>query len=1713
MKKIFGFRSKGPSPLGPSARPRNNCVGFGRESASGAHMPRYHIHDKDMGKIHKAASVGDVAKVQHILILGKSGVNDRDKKDRTALHLACAYGHPEVVTLLVERKCEIDACDGESSTALIKAVQCQEEECATILLEHGANPDVMDSRGNTALHYAVLSENTSIAAKLLAHNANMEAKNKDDLTPLLLAVKENKQHIVEFLVKKKTSCHAVDQLGSNRQLFEYDGKRQKTSENSNPVDNGSEDESLSRSSHKPDPADSWPSSDEDDYSFDTKNVPKINLTELWAAAQQSKKNQTKCGIENLENSSLFDNSNSNSEHEDAVEIGPGTSAGVRTSSPSCPSPEPVEGATEPAIGREENGTDIVESASQENDTDIVESTSQENGAEIVESASQENGANIVERASQEQPNHSNLAYASGWHKSNKSEMMTALGLGEDEDEESPWDSESISDSVSLKGVDRFYGAADPTGQTRVHGQVEDVTYIPSCMSGSRNFKMAKLEESRNVGIPVAHKETLRKYPVMEPSIKKPDPVLNKTAGMKDVQTFRSEPDLEEQKRLGGSEDSQRKVEEKRKYKNNEAKLSGSLYSGAADSVENGVNQQSGKADDQQFPVKGDKEHDRGPPLLMKEMKKKENEKCVSRESVTMPMTEKPGSPPGGPLHLQDGSSLSDTDQSETRPTKKASIKNNKVKKQVAAVDDLDDLNELSETASEDCELQCPDYESVLCEIEHLRMECRDIVSLLKIRDAVYSYKRLIEFKRSHCELLTGKLKRMENKFKELQKEVSETKEVRSLLEHEKAEWEQELSSLRFALKQEEEKRRSADLLSEKTMEQLRRKDEQYQSEVEGKQQLEVSLRTLDMELKTVRNHLNQVLEERNEIQRQLSQEQNARMLQDGILANHLCKQKEIEMAQKRMTSEVSVSHEKEKDLLHKNQRLQDEIAMLRLEMDTVKSHNQEKEKKYLEDIKTANEKSDKLQRTIKLNEETFTKTIFQYNGQLNNLKTENTMLSSKLENEKQNKERLETDVESFRSRLASAMHDHAEIQASKRDLEIAFQRARDEWLRLQDKMNFDLSNLRDNNEILSQQLSKTEKKLNSLEIEFHHTKDALREKTLALKHVQRDLNQTQCQMKEVEHLYQDEQGKVNKYMGKQESIEERLSQLQSENMLLRQQLDDASNKADSKDKTIVNIQDQFHDMLGRLQAEGQKHRLMLEDRNKELVSECSHFKERLCQYENEKAEREVVVRRLQQELADTLKKQSMSEASLEVSSRYRSNLEDEARDLKKKLGQLRSQLQEAQDQHREAVQHAEKMQDHLQKLELENSNFKITIKNQSEKIEQLQENLSSVNLSEEDKEKLKKLAEVKESLECTLEQEQKRNDALEEELRGFKELLKKTKKELSEHENRELNRHQDIKNSQFEMDIPVNMLIKKIDDLTSKLETTSSKCLHLGKKNQVLQQELLLMKTIQKKCVKLEKNKRKLEQEVDSLRSHMEKNMVEHSQLQQYRREVEEQARQDLVEKLKQVNLFLQAQAASQENLEQLRESSNASVRSQMELRIKDLESQLSRMKSQEDFDKIELEKYKQLYQEELRVRKSLSSKLNKTNERLEEASTKLLLEEQQNRSLLSSLSTRPIVECPCVGGLHNSLVFNRTLIPRENIVIPTSSLQPSNKRMEIYLTKMHQELEKSINRELKEAAAELESEFCRVSPLGSATKPGQDLLSEASQEYIDILKKKYTIC
>lgn len=84
MKKIFGFGSrKGESPLGSLTSRQRTGVGVRPETDNRVTLgPGYHIRDKDLGKIHKAASVGNVRKVQRILLLRLNGLNDRDRMNR-----------------------------------------------------------------------------------------------------------------------------------------------------------------------------------------------------------------------------------------------------------------------------------------------------------------------------------------------------------------------------------------------------------------------------------------------------------------------------------------------------------------------------------------------------------------------------------------------------------------------------------------------------------------------------------------------------------------------------------------------------------------------------------------------------------------------------------------------------------------------------------------------------------------------------------------------------------------------------------------------------------------------------------------------------------------------------------------------------------------------------------------------------------------------------------------------------------------------------------------------------------------------------------------------------------------------------------------------------------------------------------------------------------------------------------------------------------------------------------------------------------------------------------------------------------------------------------------------------------------------------------------------------------------------------------------------
>uniref|UniRef100_A0A663F3W0 Ankyrin repeat domain-containing protein 26 n=2 Tax=Aquila chrysaetos chrysaetos TaxID=223781 RepID=A0A663F3W0_AQUCH len=1205
---------------------------------------------------------------------------------------------------------------------------------------------------------------------------------------------------------------------------------------------------------------------------------------------------------------------------------------------------------------------------------------------------------------------------------------------------------------------------------------------------------------------------------------------------------------------------------------------------------------------------------------------KKNKRQTSKQKANQQMS----TSSGNNFQVLDDSTFSETSQDEGRPAAKTGSEKNKVSIQMDVTDDLD-LTHSSDTSSEDVELPTSTYKEAMLLLEQLSVDHTGSAILLKIQNILLEYEQIIEHEKNRYTAVWREVRKLESEKEESQLIVEETQDLKSILAHQELEWKSDIQSLKFTLKQEEEKRLRVETLYEKTREKLRRKEDQYCKEMEEKQQLELHSRNLETELLTLRKLLKQVEEERDETQRQLSQEKSARALQEGILNNHLWRQKELEEETRRTIGKNSEESdtEREKDLLYKNQLLQDEIAMLRLELDQVRLRHQEEEGKYLEENETLKEKNEDLKKELKLNEEALTQTVFQYNGQLNLLKTESAVLTSKLEQTKESKDRLETEIESFRSRLNTTVQELERHQSSKSDVERTFQRERDEWLRLQDKLHRDLSDGRETNKSLSQQLSKAESKANSLENELHQLKQTLREKTLLLEMTQKELSQAQCQAKECDHARQLEKDQVSKLIIKQESMQERLAQLQSENLLLRQQLEDMQNKGIIKEKVVNDVQDRFNDIFNKLRADTEKQVYLVEERNKELNAKCTDLREQVFKYETDKVEREGMVRQLQQELADALKKQSMSEASLEVTTRYRSDLEEDKLRLQKELEKVKTKLRELEEQHlqsehcvrdlktaldnkeREVIASTQKLQDlllassgtnatikqleeHVQRLEIENARLEATVQQQNNRIEALQKDLQAsasvhnrledsitslqtaqaaaedhlhqqmqkqnvlpltskdshsmweehlksrshleervaqldrekaelLEQCETERKKVKKLVELKRPVELRLDQEMKRNIELQKDYKRLKKLLSRATKNLRAYEEREmesqLNLQGEMKNRYSETVNEVGRLRTKVGELSQQLERESKKCMQLEAQNQDLREEL---STVRGNHEKLEKSKCQLKEEVANLKHHLETNMVDRSQLEQYKREMEERAGQEIRQKLQEVNLFLQTQAASQDRSEQIRGSHLASLRNQLQDRIRDLECALDRIKNREQ-DSIlqkesmqaEVERYKELYLEEVKIRRRLADKLERANERLAEANAKLLQERHRSRPFMASSivsggpAASPVLYSTEVGPLGNHLALNRSLSLGGSFLSQTGNALSSRNRVEAYVAKVRRELDEKITKELEEATAELET-----GSTGSSRNVhvDQDPLSRAIQEYRDVLTKNYLI-
>ncbi|XP_005728276.1 ankyrin repeat domain-containing protein 26 isoform X4 [Pundamilia nyererei] len=1196
---------------------------------------------------------------------------------------------------------------------------------------------------------------------------------------------------------------------------------------------------------------------------------------------------------------------------------------------------------------------------------------------------------------------------------------------------------------------------------------------------------------------------------------------------------------------------------------------------------------------------------------------------------------------GDPLCVFDDGTLSEVSDDEGSLAA-SGPKNDKDREELGMAEDFDELTQSSDTATDDADSPATGYSHASLLIKKLDSATLDSTCVVKLQNIFHEYERSIKKGKDRHKYLTDKVVLLETERRDLKSSLEDIKDAKSAMERVQLELQTEVTNLKFQLKQEQENHRHTTMKYSTAADKMRRMDEEHQKEIQEMQKVHMNL---ELEIKRLINNMKQLEQAHNETQRLLAQERSARTLQENLLSSHLRKNQEIEEENKRnmiksseVLSQLTEASDRERELLQQTASLQEQLTLLRTDFERLQTQSSLNESHLIEAREILKEELEEVRRESQLNNETMAQVVFNCKNQVTTLKSELAITTSRLENERQIHEKLEEEVELSRARLAAAVKDAELCLASKSETEKALLREKEELHRLKDRFTGESASQREEVSSLSQKLAKAESQSNSMENEVHRTTMQLTEKGVLLEVLQREKDQAVARVKELEKALQTHREEVSCNKARQEATQERLVQTQSEAMLLRQQLEEAQNKGAAKERAVTDAQERFSDILSKLRSDCEERVQLLEDRNKELASKAVDLRDQVYKLEEDKNERETSLRQLQQELADSLKKLSMSEASLEVNTRYRNDLEEEKTRLLKDLDRLKGKLEESEDEYVQAERRinslkssleerekelstaAQKLQealstsaasdttikqleDAVQRLEIENARLEAAAKQQSNKIDALQKgaqeaaalsgcspgggvrshledmvtNLQSSKMTLEDqlnrevqkqsllshtaqdsralweeelkgrsklgvrlaelekekgelnsqmeieKKKAKKIAEQKKAVDTRLDQEIKRNTELQKEMYRLRTLLKTAKKRV---------RDQDAGGAEFgspmssmRMDLGrhteghFGRMKDRVDDLQVQLEKEASLRRQLEKVNEELKDQVTSLKSMSHSNDLLERSKRQLEEEVLDLRRRMETAQVEQSHVEQYRRDAEERARQEVQQKLEQVNLFLQSQAASQEALDQIKAANEASLRSQLEQRIRELEGELGRARTsqqesvnQRESSRTELERFRQLYTEELHLRKSLAAKLERANSRLAEANSKLLNE--RSRSLITNGSLgAPSLDFSSLASPAN---YGASLGPlNRNLGLGFSLLNPvaegQNSRVEDYLAKMQSELDRSITKELNNATAELDVASARMSPVGSPRRE-LDPVSRATQQYLEVLKKNSMI-
>jgi ankyrin repeat protein len=176
-------------------------------------IPGFELIPQD--PLHRAAESGELKECQHLLKVDKLDVDGRDAMvfPTTPLHLACKYGHGEVMEELLAAGANARLLSAEGDSCLNIAVQYNRHAAVELLLNAKLDVTLKNSKGRTCFHTAAEYGNYKPLRSLLPclEKRLMSLKDKDGWTPLHTAAMTDNWTVLGIVIEfDQLAPHEVD---------------------------------------------------------------------------------------------------------------------------------------------------------------------------------------------------------------------------------------------------------------------------------------------------------------------------------------------------------------------------------------------------------------------------------------------------------------------------------------------------------------------------------------------------------------------------------------------------------------------------------------------------------------------------------------------------------------------------------------------------------------------------------------------------------------------------------------------------------------------------------------------------------------------------------------------------------------------------------------------------------------------------------------------------------------------------------------------------------------------------------------------------------------------------------------------------------------------------------------------------------------------------------------------------------------------------------------------------------------------------------------------------------------------------------------------------------------------------------------------------------------------------------------------------------------